>query len=56
MTGPSRLPHGWHAREPRVQAVTNGEQIVADDAPAAEPTLNRAARRAAARALRRKNP
>ncbi|MER5675800.1 hypothetical protein ABT081_02530 [Streptomyces sp. NPDC002238] len=56
MTGPSRLPHGWHAREPRTQVTAPTEQIVADDAPDPEPPPNRAARRAAARALRRKNP
>ncbi|MFF9690260.1 hypothetical protein [Streptomyces sp. NPDC014623] len=56
MTGPSRLPHGWHAREPRVQATSTGEQIVADDAPDPAPPPNRAARRATARALRKKNP
>jgi hypothetical protein len=55
MTGPSRLPHGWHAREPRVQVTTTTEQIVADDAPDPEPPRNRAERRAAARALRKGN-
>lgn len=55
MTGPSRLPHGWHAREPRVQATTNGEQIVADDAPDPAPARNREERRAARRALRKGN-
>ncbi|EFE74546.1 hypothetical protein P376_5547 [Streptomyces sp. HCCB10043] len=53
MTGPSRLPHGWHAREPRAQAVTTGEAVIEDDAPDPEPLPNRAARRAAARALRK---
>nr|WP_202435737.1 hypothetical protein [Streptomyces sp. SID7834] len=53
MTGPSRLPHGWHARDPRVQVITNGERVVADDSPDPEPLQSRAARRAAARALRK---
>ncbi|RPK76379.1 hypothetical protein EES45_23085 [Streptomyces sp. ADI97-07] len=53
MTGPSRLPHGWHAREPRVQVTTTTEQIVTDHAPDPAPLPNRAARRAAARALRK---
>lgn len=53
MTGPSRVPAGWHARTPRVQVITTVEQVVEDDAPAPEPQPNRAARRAAARALKR---
>lgn len=54
MTGPSRLPHGWHAREPRLQATNTAEVVVEDDAPDPEPPPNRAARRAAARALRKR--
>lgn len=55
MTGPSRLPHGWHGREPRTQAPLTGEQLVADDAPDPEPARNREERRAVARALRKKS-
>lgn len=52
MTGPSRLPAGWHATTPRQRAVTT-ERVVADDAPDPASPANRAQRRAAARALRR---
>lgn len=51
MTGPSRLPAGWHATTPRLRAVTT-ERVVADDAPDPAPPTNRAERRIAARALR----
>lgn len=54
MTGPTRLPHGWHGREPRVHAPSNGERVVDDDAPDPEPPPNRERRRAAARTLRKK--
>ncbi|MEU9198870.1 hypothetical protein [Streptomyces sp. NPDC048332] len=50
MTGPRRLPHGWHDPGPRVQVIYTGEQVIADDAPDPEPLPNRAARRAARRA------
>lgn len=54
MTGPSKLPAGWHARSPLYQALTTDERVVEDDAPdPVEP--NRAARRTAARAMRRAN-
>lgn len=53
MTGPSRLPHGWHGRGPRAQVGPPGEVVVEDDAPDPAPLPNRAARRAAARALRK---
>lgn len=53
MTGPRRLPNGWHAAGPRVQATSTGEHHIDDDAPDPDPLPNRAARRAAQRALRR---
>ncbi|MFD3517741.1 hypothetical protein [Streptomyces sp. NPDC058657] len=53
MTGPSRLPAGWHARTPQLWVSTTDERVVEDDAPEPEPPPNRAARRAAARALKR---
>ncbi|MFI5809012.1 hypothetical protein [Streptomyces sp. NPDC051561] len=53
MTGPRRLPSGWHAREQLVQVVVTDEQLVEDDAPDPEPPPNRAERRAAARALKK---
>jgi hypothetical protein len=53
MTGPSRLPHGWHAREPRAQVLGTVEQVVDDDAPDPAPARNRSDRRAAARALKK---
>lgn len=54
MTGPRRLPYGWHAAGPRVQAASTGEQLIADNAPDPDPLPNRAARRAAQRAVRRR--
>lgn len=53
MTGPSRLPHGWHGRDPRAQVGPPREVVVEDDAPDPAPLPNRAARRAAARTLRK---
>ena len=54
MTGPSRLPHGYHAREPRVIVIsTTDEHVVLDDEPVPAPRPNRAARRAAARARKK---
>ncbi|WP_239119833.1 hypothetical protein [Streptomyces cyaneofuscatus] len=55
MTGPTRLPHGYHARDPRVIIIsTTDEHVVLDDEPEPAPRPNRAARRAAARARRNK--
>lgn len=54
MTGPRRLPHGWHDSGPRIQAINTGEQVVPDDAPDPDPLPNRAARRAARRARPRR--
>lgn len=55
MTGPSRLPAGWHARTPLLRVTATDERVVEDDAPDPEPLPSRAARRAAARALRKGN-
>jgi hypothetical protein len=56
MTGPSSTPRGEHTPAPGVtwqtRLVPTGEQLVDDDAP--DPHPNRATRRAAARAARRK--
>ncbi|WP_432247685.1 hypothetical protein ACRAR1_06980 [Streptomyces sanyensis] len=55
MTGPRRLPTGWHATAPTARAEAGGERLVLDDEPQPGPgvRLNRAQRRAAARALRK---
>lgn len=57
MTGPSSAPHGEHTPRPGVTWVTTvgwtDEQLVSDDAPDPVPP-NRATRRAAARAARRR--
>lgn len=47
MTGPRRLPPGWHAAGTRIQVVSTGEHVIPDDAP--DPKPNRATRRAARR-------
>ncbi|MFW3473627.1 hypothetical protein ACN24M_20395 [Streptomyces microflavus] len=55
MTGPSRLPHGYHARNPHLIVVsTTDEHVVLNDEPTPAPRPNRATRRAAARARRRR--
>ncbi|MGC4946204.1 hypothetical protein ACLQ2N_08355 [Streptomyces sp. DT224] len=54
MTGPRRLPPGWHDPGPANQAPSLGEQYVDDDAPDPAPPPNRAARRAYARTLKKK--
>lgn len=59
MTGPSSSPRGEPAPRPGVTwttaIVATGEQLVDDDAPDPEPLPSRAARRAAARELRKRN-
>ncbi|MFD0078200.1 hypothetical protein ACFVIY_37865 [Streptomyces sp. NPDC127166] len=59
MTGPSSNPRGEHTPRPGVTWMatvgTTGEQLVDDDAPDPEPPTGRAARRAAAREIRKRN-
>lgn len=55
MTGPRRLPAGWHAAPPELRATDPVERVVDDDAPDPAPALNRADRRRLARALKKGN-